>query len=694
MTSRGGRGAGVVLAAVAVAALGVGVVVLVPEAKKGDVDPVGMLVGGAGLVAGTVAAWLAWLTLRHGDTDPTATAVRLAGQVLAAETRARRRLLGGDAAAIDVRFAFRPAPVPAHDAAGARPEGTLRDVADYYRQLQPGRLVITGAPGSGKTVLAIELILALLDKRDLGDPVPVRLSLASWAELTTNTGEDPATPSAPDPDQVGAWLVRVLVETYRLRHTAARSLVDAGMVLPVLDGLDEMDAADTGTPLYRTRARHALDTLNAYQRGRDRAPLVLTSRSAAYLDLQALHVWARDGARVEITAVSLLQAREFVTRRASDPERWRTVLDHLSADPSSALARGLSTPWRLTVAVTAHEQRDPTTGAHLNTPRDLLNPALTSEDAVRDHLIRLLLTTTVRAHPPSGRPDPAQVRACLGTLAAYLNVNAATGRTIDGRTLSGTDLVPHELWPIAGPYRARATHTLLLIAAACLTGAVGVLAAVATGNRDSAVDVIRGATVATMGVAWSWRGWLEPARGDWSRLRTTSGRRRLAVGLAYGLAVALAVGLTVGLAVGLTYGLVVALAVGLVVGVTVGLNGGARATAGSGDVNREDFVYGLAVGLVGGLALGLAIALAAGLSYGLAVGLVGGLGGGLGLAGVAMRYVALVVCTRRGRVVLPWSLRRFLAWAEQAGLLRIAGNAYQFRHRELQDWLAAPANQV
>jgi hypothetical protein len=38
---------------------------------------------------------------------------------------------------------------------------------------------------------------------------------------------------------------------------------------------------------------------------------------------------------------------------------------------------------------------------------------------------------------------------------------------------------------------------------------------------------------------------------------------------------------------------------------------------------------------------------------------------------------------------LPWRLGRFLHWCyTDAGLVRTAGIAYQFRHRELQDYLA------
>ncbi|MFE4579418.1 hypothetical protein, partial [Streptomyces chartreusis] len=52
----------------------------------------------------------------------------------------------------------------------------------------------------------------------------------------------------------------------------------------------------------------------------------------------------------------------------------------------------------------------------------------------------------------------------------------------------------------------------------------------------------------------------------------------------------------------------------------------------------------------------------------------------------ARRYVVFLWCARK---VLPFHLTSLLAYAYRAGLLRRSGNAYQFRHRELQQWLTA-----
>ncbi len=104
---------------------------------------------------------------------------------------------------------------------------------------------------------------------------------------------------------------------------------------------------------------------------------------------------------------------------------------------------------------------------------------------------------------------------------------------------------------------------------------------------------------------------------------------------------------------------------------------------------RADGRYGLTVGLT----LGFAGALTLAFSYklGLAAGLVGGLTFavtyGLAVAGSTWtRYhitVALTAARRRG----PLQFDKFLDWAAHAGLLRVSGVSYQFRHHEMQDRL-------
>ncbi|MFF0084754.1 NACHT domain-containing protein [Streptomyces canus] len=659
-----------------VCAASVGTVVAwgLPGLERGDVDPVSAAIGLMGLVVAGWSMWMSWRGLRHQETDAVTMADRLAQAVLRAETEARTQLLGGDGTTINVRFDFRPA--AARNASGADVEGRLSEVVNYYRRLRPGRLVITGAPGSGKTVLALELLLALLEERRPEDPVPVRLPLASWDLLSAShlgTGTGPSTGASHNPgaavQMVRAWVCRHLVDTYRgISPTAAAALMDAGLILPVLDGLDEMDAGDM--PGYGSRARQALDVLNAFQRGRAKANLVLTCRSGQYQALKALEVWAQDSARVEIGQISPAQARLFIQQRVGRPARWQCVLDTLDRAPSSPLARALSTPWRLTVAVTVYEQRD-LDGAYLHSPRDLIRPELSSDRAVRDHLLKLFLQDATARHsaPRSDTYTPDQVRAWLGVLAAYLNTNAATSRTVAGRALSGTDLVLHELWPVAGSRRPRIAH-LALLAGVFLGGA-------ALGMWGFGIELSGGA-VLTMAVALSALGltyayaWPVPSRLDLGKLRTPQGLRAAAFWLADELMPSAAILFPGWRAAAGTLTVVdprVLVRVNLTSGLVVGLGAGLVFVLGATEV-----AAGNAPTTVG-IVMGITLAPAAGI---------------LGTAG--MRYIALLLCTRLGPRALPWRLARFLQWATNAGLLRVAGIAHQFRHRELQDWLADPAN--
>jgi hypothetical protein len=198
-----------------------------------------------------------------------------------------------------------------------------------------------------------------------------------------------------------------------------------------------------------------------------------------------------------------------------------------------------------------------------------------------------------------------------------------------------------------------------------------------------------------------WRNiWPEPARIDLSALRTPAGHKRLVggflIGIAIGVIGAVAIELMIEMGLlayphgyGLAYGLVLGFAFGLVSGLR---DTGIRSGMDPREIIRTDItgwlVNGLTIGVAGGFVgvlLGELVFFWASvaLTYALAIGLV--LGGYTGGA-VGLRYLGFLLATRG---LLPWRLGGFLHWCYGAGLLRISGIAYQFRHRELQDYLAA-----
>ena len=481
------------------------------HASAGSFDPVAV----ASLTVGVAALGLAVQAQRQADTNVADVAGRLAVVVAQAETEARRQLLGGQdrTRTIDVQFTFHRA--AAHSAAGAGSKGTLEQIVGYYRRLRPQRMVITGAGGSGKTVLAVELILGLLEDRPADAPVPVRMSAAS---LDT---------SRPLETAVEDWVTGHLRQVYGLPEAAARQLVAARMVVPVLDGLDEMDAVEV--PGYGSRAGLVIRACNAYLDGGQKAAMVLTCRICQYEALGQAGAWVRDAARIELSPVGPSAARSFLAR-ADDRDRWQPVLSQLRWPGRGPLARALSTPWRLALAAAVYDQRDPVTGRYLRDPAELTGAGLDSEDKIRDYLLGLFIPAATHG----SRYPAVRVHRWLGVLAGYLDANTPPGRParkIAGRELSGTDLVLHELWPLAG---ARGPRAVTVGIAAAQGPALG--ATVVIGGRLGVLPLMPLTPLQFLGVTllivltnvistgWAW----PPIRMfDLRQLKTSSGRRRL-----------------------------------------------------------------------------------------------------------------------------------------------------------------------
>ncbi|WP_370082510.1 NACHT domain-containing NTPase [Streptacidiphilus sp. MAP12-16] len=673
------RAAGAIAAAACVAGSVWALVNLISATNTNDqLGLLGFLVGMVPIGAGAVR-----LLKSAGEVDGARASGKLAAAVEASELAQRTQLLGGDNQPINVGFCFRAA--PSRGAEDAAATGSLSGITEYYRRLRPQRLVITGAPGSGKTVLALELMLGLLERRGPDDPVPVRLALAGWD--ATQTLEE--------------WLADELVDTYRLSGATARALVQQRRVLPVLDGLDEMDAA--GVPVGSSRAAAALAELNAYQAGRSKAPLVLTCRTGQY-DALAHRARLLDAARVEVEEVTPAQAHAFVTTRVWDPLLWHAVLDALDHDPHGTAARILSTPWLLTLAVTVYEAD--------GDPAELLAPA--DPRALREHLLGRFVPAATDMHVRAGNTpyQPHDVERWLTVLARYLNDNARSRRTVRGQLLSGTDLVLHRLWPITGN-RARVLDTAMCAAVGLL-----ILSLLGWSAIQDDTQIPGNVAVALLVCCWilvaSGITWPTPKGIDRRRLSTPRGLRAVAVPVSFGFSAALVTGLATALPTSspdypLTRALVGALGVYLPIGLVAGLAFGLRvnletsAPRGAVEGPREAVRADIRAGCMAGIAVGLATGLTQGFlslsgsaftlagtlwnaaALGLSLGVVLCFPSGIIWAGAWRRYVATLLCTR-GR--LPWRLGRFLDWAYGAGLVRVSGTAYQFRHRELQDYLA------
>ena len=239
-------------------------------------DPEASVLGVVLAAAGTAAALAGWAANRRRIAGLPATAEQLdlAAATLAGAVReqwtaeAQARSLD-DPEPMPVRWRLSSPDLMDHpeviepDAVLVFDEQSDRigQLAAAFKALRRRRLVITGGPGTGKTTLAVQLLLELLPSPGEGPsgPVPVLFSLLSWDPTRQPRVQD--------------WLASQLEQTYpalgAIGADAAAGLAAQARVLPILDGLDEVPPV---------RAAAIIAALNTSLSG----GVVLTSRDPQY----------------------------------------------------------------------------------------------------------------------------------------------------------------------------------------------------------------------------------------------------------------------------------------------------------------------------------------------------------------------------------------------------------------------------
>ena len=104
------------------------------------------------------------------------------------------------------------------------PPGTK--IVDVFDQ-KGHPLLILGEPGSGKTIMLLELARDTIARaeKDSDEPIPVVFNLSSWTDTKQSIAD---------------WLVNELDNIYKIPNKIALSWIGNDMLLLLLDGLDEV----------------------------------------------------------------------------------------------------------------------------------------------------------------------------------------------------------------------------------------------------------------------------------------------------------------------------------------------------------------------------------------------------------------------------------------------------------------------
>ncbi|MEU4226376.1 NACHT domain-containing protein [Nonomuraea sp. NPDC026600] len=260
----------------------------------------------------------------------------------------------------------------------------MADMARNFRALRCRRLIILGGAGTGKTTLAVQLVLELLRTRQPEEPVPVLLSAVRWNDRVHPRLQD--------------WLAASLAADYPalraegLGTDIPETLVARGEVLPVIDGLDELPEA--------ARA----DMLTALNRSMyETDQLILTCRTEQFAEsVEEIGDALTAAAVIEPQPMSPAAAAGYLEACLPPVPHsvWPQVLEELRKGTVPALSEVTSTSLGLWLVRATY------IAPRVN-PTPLLELGRGSPAELHDHLCDQLIPALVSTRTPAdGPPQP------------------------------------------------------------------------------------------------------------------------------------------------------------------------------------------------------------------------------------------------------------------------------------------------
>lgn len=523
----------------------------------------------------------------------------------------------------------------------ALPSSTKID--EIFYDVAAHNLLILGDPGSGKTILLLQLAEKLIHhaQADELQPIPVVFNLSSWAEKRQPLHE---------------WIKTELITHYRIPQKAAATFIDNEKLLLLLDGLDEVAAN------HRNACIEAINTFRSIYKS---VKLVVCSRIADYEALES-----RLNLRVAIT-LQPLTTQHIKPYLAGD--HLAGLREILAKDET--LQTMTTSPFLLNTMVYAYRDES------------ALNLHLAEHDAQsrRDHLFEQYIARRLTATSKTPSTPPHKTRHYLAWLAGNMENKKESIFFIE-------DLQPNWLNKYHR-YIYRIVMFLSIMLAGCIAGFVviglasGLAGGLVVGLMSGIVIGLPGGLA--VGIMF---GWLYSTReiniveSLQIHLKVSTVVNSIVVGLAIGLIVGIATEWKVSLEVGLGGGLMFALAESL----SPVSNTQLRVKPNSGI--RQSAINGMVLGFMGWLAVGLIFGLRFSLSVSMVVGLVGGLSVGMliglfyGLAATLQHIILRQILYYTGDA--PLNYAKFLDYAAERMILQKVGGGYMFIHRYLLEHFA------
>ncbi|WP_330335856.1 hypothetical protein [Streptomyces sp. NBC_00557] len=559
--------------------------------------------------------------------------------------------------------------------------GRIEEFAGVYEQIESRRIVVLGGAGSGKTSLTLTCVLDLLANwpATSNDRVPVIFQLASW------------NPQVP----LDQWMVDQLTRAHPGLSTKgedgvplAESLVGEGLILPVLDGFDEIASG-----LHPA----ALKALNHTS-----FPLIMTSRTKEYRDAVVATEVLKAAALVVLDDLTLDDLQAYLPRTVrtvdtrgpgSITDGWGRLLDHMrvcrAQGRPDVVTSVLSVPLMASLAREIYSEapgKDPWELAAFEKPEDL-----------ETHLLSAFLATAYGRH-----------RGLRGTR-RWTAERVRQWHVYLARHLSEQGTRDLEWWRLGDSIPARRRVMIGEWTAGMSTFVVGSAVGSPLGGWVTLVASMLSALAGRK--AFGITPCPAPSHNE---LYLQGAKLRLTAWLAHGLRAGLRaspLGLFVGLFIATEGGWVTSLLAGMPVmtlsAVAVSLAASPqlleapvdpRTVATPSALIAIDRKRAVVRSLLVAVLNGSGSATLAGAVFGGPLGLRIGLGAAttagvwtLLTIGAWPRWLVLARCwlplvERR----LPWRLPLFLQDAHKRGVLRRVGPIYQFRHAQLQEHLAGP----